>query len=579
MKIGFIKNKNVRTFIPLALILILASALRLIWLDRFPTAINGDELYYLLISRSQALSGHDFSSTWNIFSSLLFQYPPGVPQAELPFFLVYPAVAVFGFSLFTSKIVYAILSIGTVYIVYLVALQIFDRKTALISAFITAVNPWQIYIGRTVYEPVPAVFFYLLGIYFLLKEKGNRIFIALPFFILGFYSYIGTKTILIPLIIIVSIFSFLNNKKAYAKQYLTLILICILFTLFFVSSFNGGDSDVRIGRMLTPFSIDSELQKSELQNLSVLISFLKPVLNENFLVYLNIIFAKIYNILSFDYLFSSSGEFVGIHNHGLFYFIDSIFLIAGLLFIFVKKRKTFLFLSGLILIGMIPQLLYEAAAGVYALHLAFFLPLLVFPIAYGISEISVRGKRTYILMGIIGAAYIISIFNFTQIYFFKFPLQGHFDFPSRVLANYIRLVNSKGDKVNIYTTKTNDGFNKYVYYSNSLNSENYNEIAKAINSRKYSIGKISFLSCGDIPKNLEKNSIAIYQKNLCVDYTSEIKPVFISRLDDGGQIFSIYNDPLCGKYRLKTFPSGLQPKDFAVESLTDREFCETFITR
>ena len=70
----------------LLFVIILASILRLLWLDRVPSAIGGDELIYVLNAKSMLLSGSDLTGTWNPLSIFFFNYPPNQMQAELPYF-------------------------------------------------------------------------------------------------------------------------------------------------------------------------------------------------------------------------------------------------------------------------------------------------------------------------------------------------------------------------------------------------------------------------------------------------------------------------------------------------------------
>jgi hypothetical protein len=53
----------------------------------------------------------------------------------------------------------------------------------------------------------------------------------------------------------------------------------------------------------------------------------------------------------------------------------------------------------------------------------------------------------------------------------------------------------------------------------------------------------------------------------------------ISRLSDAGTMYAIYNDTVCSSYGLHRYPSNIKLNDFNVEKLTDKKFCETFITR
>jgi 4-amino-4-deoxy-L-arabinose transferase-like glycosyltransferase len=221
--------------LPIFLILLIATLLRFIWLDKIPNAVGGDEIVYLITAKASFLTGHDIYGKWSPVNGLLFQYPRGETQAELPYIIDSFFVGPFPLSLFMAHLPTAIMSVLLVLIIYLIAKELFGKKAGIFAALVASLNPWFIYIGRTAYEATPAMLFYLIGFYVLLKAKGWRILLSFPFFVLAFYAYIATKLIFIPFIFVTLFYCyfFVNNKK-YFKQYLTLFVLCSLLIAFFV---------------------------------------------------------------------------------------------------------------------------------------------------------------------------------------------------------------------------------------------------------------------------------------------------------------------------------------------------------
>ncbi len=228
-------KKALLNYFPLIVIIVLAFLLRFIWLNEIPNAIGGDELTYVINAKSMFLTGTDISGTWNPLTGFIFKYPAyTLPQAELPYFLLAPFVGLMGFSLFSVRIIFVLLSVGSVYLVYLIAKALFNKNAGLASAFVMAVNPWSIYMGRTSYESTPAVFFYLLSFYMLLVLKSRKILLAIPVFFLAFYSYVGTKVSFLPFVLGVVFFSyFFVNKKKYLKEYSIVLISCFLLIIIF----------------------------------------------------------------------------------------------------------------------------------------------------------------------------------------------------------------------------------------------------------------------------------------------------------------------------------------------------------
>ncbi|HVT01635.1 MAG TPA: glycosyltransferase family 39 protein [Patescibacteria group bacterium] len=565
-------KKNLSKII-LAIILAFAAITRLLLLGNVPSAITGDELFYILTIKSVALTGHAFNSSWNILPILFFKYPTPHVQAELPYLLLYPIISIAPFSLLTSKITYALLSIATVFVIYLLGEKLFDKRTGLIAAAIGAINPWLFFIGRTSYEVVPATFFYLLGIYLLLREKGNKILYSFPIFVLAFYSYIGTKVCLVPIVLVTSVYAWYINKRKNTSKYAVLNLLCILFLLFFATSLSGN---ARTSDLVTPFSPEIASHVDNIRKVSIAPNIIGSLLNNKFTVFANIEIIKTIKAFSFDYLFFTGDNFVSLYTHGLLYFVDLFFVTIGVMYLFVENRKKLLFIAGLMFAGVLPQIMFNSNE-IFSPHLSLFLVFLIIPIAFGISKVTERYKNIFVSIVILGI-YTLSFINFLNIYFFQFPLRGHFDFPSRELSYYVKIASQKSP-VDLYVKSPVDAFSKYVYYTNALNKNNYSAIERAFTNKDYKLGNVTFLSCPDIMNEKSKTNVVIYNNGECPPIENSLPSLKISALLDGGEIYQIYNDKFCHNYALNTYPSHIKLSDFNVESLTQQKFCQTFISR
>lgn len=137
------------------------------------------------------------------------------PQAELPYLIVAPFIGALPLSLEFSKIPYVITGVCFVLLLFLIAKKLFGKNEALIVGLAAAINPWSLFFSRTAYEAPLAIFFYLFSFYLLLIAKGRYILaIFIPMFI-GFYSYMGTKLLFLPFIMISIFYSwyYINKKK------------------------------------------------------------------------------------------------------------------------------------------------------------------------------------------------------------------------------------------------------------------------------------------------------------------------------------------------------------------------------
>ncbi|OGH07539.1 MAG: hypothetical protein A2W22_06350 [Candidatus Levybacteria bacterium RBG_16_35_11] len=575
---GFIKRN-----LFLIIIILVASILRFFWLDKIPNAIGGDELVYVLTAKSIFLRWSDLTGVWNPFSIFAFQYPPGEAQAELPYFLLTPFVGFANFSLLTSRVLYAILSILSVLVIYLISDKLFSKKVAIFAGFIAAINPWFIYIGRTNYEVVPAVFFFLLSFYSLLLFKGWKILISIPFLFFAFYSYIGTKLIFLPFVFIAILYSFIFiNKRKYLKQYLIVFFLSLILVLFFAFSVKTSSVGERSAEIFLPTDPYVSNQVDLLKHASIQTPFIVFFQNKANL-YVKLIFTKLIDSFSFNYLFLRGDSFFNI-NYGFFYIIDVVFLILGLVFAFSKKKKAFILLTIFILLGALPQVFYSPPLGNalenFAPHLALIFPFLIIFIGVGLAGFFelLRGRKIfYYVLGFISFIYFFSVLGFFYLYFFQFPLQGNFDFHVRLMSKYVKLASKDNELIIIYSPKFKDEFKKYLFYSNSLNGQTIDQIATLINSEdRIKLNNIEFWGCNNTIDPSKTDKVIVYDY-ICGSLPKEKKHLTIPRLLDGGESYRIYNDQLCLGIKLRGFPR-TSVSDFSIEEMSTKKFCETFIT-
>lgn len=570
-------RKNILLFF----IFLIAFSLRFIWLDVVPNAIGGDELTYLMTAKAIYLTGSDVSGTWDPLSVLLFNYPDGEKQAELLYFLVLPFVGPFPFSILNSHIIGAGLSFLTVILIYLIGKKLLGEKAGIIAAFLAAVNPWFIFIGRTAYEMNPAVFFYLLSFYLLLVLKNWKILFVAPILLLAFYSYIGTKLAFLPFVALSLAFVyFYQGKKKFKKQYLFLLGFSIFLVVSFIFLLKANSSSSRMSEILTPFS--PLVNESVMANRKA--SIPSPVLTlvENKItVFTKIISAKTANVFSFGYLFFHGDNFFSLYNHGLFYPLDLIFLTLGL-FVLWQKKKLFLFLIGFILIAISPQVFF-ADLGNFTPHITLLFPFLIFVSAAGVEDaISYFRNIRFSNLALFGASalYIFSVVNFLNIYFFQFPLQGHFDFSLRVLSKYITttgpIIEKDGREIVVLSPRNRDIYKKFLFYGNAYNKETASMVAKNLKENKLKHKGVEFVGCNPHIDLSNHRKVYIYSSE-CESLNEKGGRLTIVKPVDGAEQFSIYNDIICSNLTLERFPITNKLSIFRIEGMNKEDFCKSFI--
>jgi hypothetical protein len=95
----------------------------------------------------------------------------------------------------------------------------------------------------------------------------------------------------------------------------------------------------------------------------------------------------------------------------------------------------------------------------------------------------------------------------------------------------------------------------------------------------YEIRNATFAQCSQKIKLLPDQAVVVNAETTCadIDLSKFWNNLAIPRLADGGAIYKIFNDTICSKYDLSHCPYGFSLSDFAIETLSEKRFCEKFI--
>lgn len=267
-----------------------------------------------------------------------------------------------------GRLIVLIFSIGTVILTYLAALELFNKRTALLSCFLLAISPTFFLFSSIIFTEVPAAFFLMLGLYFFIKENYN---------LAGFIFGIAFMTRFFQISMIFPIYMFFiylaYKKKARIEQ-------LFASALFFLIA-------------------------------------LMPFLALNFILFKNPFYPFI--------LQAWMTKFTGwvFHEPFLFYFINLLkenvlilFSILGVFFILKKEKYMRLIVPFTFLLAFIP---YNFTAHKEMRFLIFLFPLICMLTSYGIikfSEYFARYKKMafylLIIIGILHAAPQLRLNNY-----------------------------------------------------------------------------------------------------------------------------------------------------------------------
>lgn len=416
-----------KIYLFLFLIIILSSALRLVWLSRIPPSLYTDEIDQGYNAYSVLQTGKDEHGTFLPVSFRSF----GDWKPPLPTYLMIPFIYVLGLDEAAIRLPSAILGIGTVILTYFLVNEmlrgkIYRTRIALLAALFTAVSPWHILQSRSAMLVMDALFFFELGAYFFLKSRTKSYFLYLSVlsFALSVYSYYGMRVI-VPLI---CLFLLLNNRdyfRSHLKQSVIALAAGILVLLPLGLSFIK-QPDVVFGRAKTVsifFDQGVKLRQWELiaQDGPAASSYLVRLFHNNIYMYLVRFLGSLFTHFDGRYLFltGDSAQPFQIPSMGILYIIDGLFIAIGTYFLFRKKEKYSPFIYVWLLISYIPAAFTFMTPSANRTFTAV-IPLAIIT-AYGLVSLN-RIKKSLMISGAISVIYVFCIGFFLKLYFLNLPL-------------------------------------------------------------------------------------------------------------------------------------------------------------
>lgn len=223
-------------------ILLVASFLRLYNLGVNPPSLYWDEAALAYDAYSLWKTGKDFhGNPWPIvaFESFGDYKPSGY------FYVLAPFVGIFGYENWVVRLPSALAGIATVYLMYLLASFVGDKKLGLLVAGILAITPWHIFISRVGFEVNLGLMWLTLGLWLIVKAKMRSfwIFAAVIPLVLAMYTYHGYR-IIAPLAASVTGIWFLPIRKLIKLKWLYGSILLAIFLLLPII-FNLKNPEVR----------------------------------------------------------------------------------------------------------------------------------------------------------------------------------------------------------------------------------------------------------------------------------------------------------------------------------------------
>ncbi len=442
-----------RRYLILALILLLAAALRLVYLGRIPGGISPDEISQGYSAYSILRTGKD---EWGMafpitsFRSFL-DY-----KAVLQTYLMIGSIALFGLSEFSVRLPSAIFGILAVVAVYLLSNELFERRKFKflgldltigdIAAFFLAISPWHLQFSRTALEVNLSSFLFPLGLYlFLLSLKRPRfLYLAALTWGLNLYTYHAAKYFE-PLFFVGLLILFgkqIMNLKKSVLIGAALLTVVIASPLLFATVF-GQAGDRAKDLLITQINPQAVEGVAKLQYFSPLnrVSLLIPRAFANKGTYVINQFVNNYvSYLSPSFWFTEGGREITysvLPGTGLLYLWLFPLILIGLYRLVKEKNPRLSLLLLWLFLAIIPAALTKE--GYRPNRVGALLTFWEILSAYGLFELVQTFhfmKRKYLSVIFLSLSSLITVFYFNT-YFFEYP----FKYPSALSYGYRELVN------------------------------------------------------------------------------------------------------------------------------------------
>lgn len=338
----------------LVLIISLAFFLRFYKVNSIPPSLNWDETSIAYNAYSILKTGKD---EWGKTMPLHFM---SYGEFKLPgqVYASIPAVAIFGLTELGVRITPVIYGTLTVLLLYLLTLSVFKKKSiAFVAAFFLAISPWHIQLTRASLESSFALFWFVMGIWFLVKgfKKPKWLIFSMIPFAAAVYTYNSARVFTPMFLVAVALLNwkyFWKVKKWFILAGVTFAILLIPLVPFILS----GEASARYKLVSITDEAGLVPRINERRGNSTLPGIL-PRLIHNKGTYLSFYFAENYFAhFTPNFLFIKGAGHRQHHVQGVgeLYWIQAPFLLLGLYFLFKKKDLNLKIFIPWLLLAFIP---------------------------------------------------------------------------------------------------------------------------------------------------------------------------------------------------------------------------------
>jgi len=451
----------------LFLIIILAVSLRIFSLTQNPPSLNWDEVSHGYNAYSILKTGRD---EWGNFLPVIFR---AYGDYKLPVYIYLTTISEFfiGVSPLAVRLPSALAGVVTVIFTYLLVKELFDRRVALLSGLLVAVEPWSLFLSRGAFEANVALAFIVIGTYFLLRSFRTGYDLLLSTFFLGLsvWTY-NSARVFVPLFLLALLIIYRERlKDIYKVNFRIIHTSLFIILLFFLPMFWQLLSPVGRARYSWVTIVDEGAiaQINEARNSSSLSPSLRRVVYNKGTFFISKFARNWASHFSGDFLFFKGGSNFqfSVPNHGVLYVVNLVFLLLGVVLLLRKRTKGSFLILVWFFLGSIPGSLTREAP--HALRAITMLPIPMIVCAYGV--IFVWDKLTRNLKFLFLAAYLVFLAGGTEsylgIYFGSYSrdYSWSWQYGYKEVASYVKQNYDKYEKV-IVTKKYGEPHEFFLFF-------------------------------------------------------------------------------------------------------------------
>lgn len=484
-------------------ILLLAFALRVLFLGSVPQGVTHDELGYIFNAYSISKTGMNvFGEMTPLFTWMVVG---GFPFLPVPIYIGAIFFSFLPFSVFAGRLPSALLGTADVFLLYILVNQLFkNRALSLLSALFLAVSPWHLHFSRSAYDPNFSLFFYLLAavVFFYEAEKKRIPIFSSLALLFAVFSYRGMSPVFLPFSCLLLWYGIRAYKLPLRSVLQRIVGIGIVLFLFLAAIVFFGKSYTQEALFFNDpkiqEAVNKEIREAEGPLFIRRIFLNKPTyitakLRENYL--------RGYST-EYLFLYTEPHRIYSIWSRGRVYALDLLFVIAGAIFLFSQKSRSAAVIIGAVLIGGIPGLLGGMPYSARNYLIAAFLPVLTAGGVVGLAHLFKSKVAKIIFVVLIIVFYSYSVAGYLFDYYARYSHQAAESW-AKSLKDVSLFVGDNAhlyDKVVIGNTSFGDVL-QYALYNNIAPSDvqdSWRGRAMQNDRGEYVLGKVIFKSGCDV---------------------------------------------------------------------------------